>query len=237
MRAGSIVSGDGGVSRAAGPRITCTDPCDSVDAALRGDDAFAPAFPAFNGARSYSKLDGMPLTTSSMLARRCGSIVSRSAMSGMSARARVTSATSMLTDRIASSHNGARPNTSPCAPDTNDPPGKTLPPSLPTSVVSATKTPCSSAISRISRSQRLVLAGPGTSSVLGHGPRAGGAAHTKMTCAPSNAAIVAVMLCQASSHTSIAARPHDVSNARTVRPRSTNRSSSNNPYVGRNTLR
>ena len=48
-----------------------------------------------------------------MLDERCGIIVSRSAMSGMSARARVTSSRSKLTDRIASSHSGARPRTSP----------------------------------------------------------------------------------------------------------------------------
>ena len=54
--------------------------------------------------------------TSSMLARRCGIIVSRSAMSGMSARARVTSARSTVTERIASSQSGARPRTSPLRP-------------------------------------------------------------------------------------------------------------------------
>ena len=132
---------------------------------------------------------------------------------------------------------GARRATSPVGPATNDPPGKTLPPSLPTRLASETNTPCSSAMSRISRSQRLTLAGPGTSSRFGHGPRAGGAAQTKMICAPSSAAIVAVRLCHASSQTSIAARPHGVSNARTSRPRSTKRSSSNSPYVGRKTLR
>ena len=97
-------------------------------------------------------------------------------------------------------------------------------------------TPCSSAMSRVSRSHRETLAGPGTSSVFGHAPRAGGADGTMMSCAPSSAAIVPVSECQASSQTSIAARPHGVSNARMSRPRSTNRSSSNSPYVGQEHL-
>ena len=89
--------------------------------------------------------------------------------------------------------------------------------------------PCSSAASLINRSHLLTLAGPGMSSLFGQGPRAGGAEQTKTICAPSRAAIVAVMLCQASSHTSIAARPHDASKARISVPRSTKRSSSNRP--------
>ena len=51
------------------------------------------------------------------------------------------------------------------------------------------------------------------------------------------AASVPVTECHASSHTSIAARPIGRSNARSSWPRSTKRSSSNIPYVGRKFLR
>jgi hypothetical protein len=49
-------------------------------------------------------------------------------------------------------------------------------------------------MSRARRSQRLTLDGPGTPSCFGHGPRAGGAVGTTITCAPSSAAIVPVRL-------------------------------------------
>ncbi len=71
----------------------------------------------------------------------------------------------------------------------------------------------------------------------GQGPRAGAAEQMKMARAPSNASKVPVRLCQASSQMSTAQRPHGVSNAPNDWPRSTNRSSSNSPYVGRKFLR
>ena len=92
-------------------------------------------------------------------------------------------------------------------------------------------------MSRASRSHRATLAGPGMASSRGHVPRAGAAEQMKIICAPSSAASVPVTLCHASSQTSIAARPHGMSKARTSCPRSTNRSSSNRPYVGRKFFR
>jgi hypothetical protein len=173
-----------------------------------------------------------------MFATRCGTITSRSAISGMSARARVTSSGSSTAVTNASSHNGPRARSSPFGPSTIDAPGKIFPPSLPTRFDNTTCTPCSSAMSRASRSHRFTLAGTVGSPVsCGQAPRAGGAASRKIVCAPSSAAIVPVRLCQASSHTSSAARPQLVSNARNSRPRSTKRSSSNIPYVGRNIFR
>ncbi len=155
----------------------------------------------------------------------------------MSARTRVRSARSADTGSSASCHTGARPRTSPFGPATIDPPGNIFPPSFPVRFAKLTNTPCSSATSRIRRSHRAWLAGPGTSSSRGHAPRAGAADDTKITSAPSSAASVPLIECHASSHTSIAARPHGASNARMSCPRSTNRSSSNNPYVGRKFLR
>ena len=112
-------------------------------------------------------------------------------------------------------------------------PGNCLPPSLPTRFASATIHAVlvgDVAHEPLPPATRWPARAP--SSVLGHAPRAGGAEQTKMICAPSSAAIVPVSECHASSQTSIAARPHGVSNARMSRPRSTNRSSSNSPYVG-----
>ena len=85
---------------------------------------------------------------------------------------------------IASSHAGPRARTSPLGPHTVDMPGNTLPPSLPARLESTANTPCSSASSRMSRSHRLELAGPGTPSPRGHAPRAGAALHTNITWAP-----------------------------------------------------
>ncbi len=172
-----------------------------------------------------------------MVRTRCGSIVCRSVSSGISTRALVRSDVSSVAVMIASSHSGARSFTSPFGPAIKEPPEKLFPPSVPTSCTSATNTPCSEAISRASRSHRSMVLGPGLSSLRGVTPRAGDAEAMKITCAPSSAAIVPDRLCQASSHTSIAARPQLVSNARISKPRSTKRSSSNSPYVGRKTLR
>ncbi len=80
------------------------------------------------------------------------------------------------------------------------------------------------------RSQRTMLAGSLAPSSSVSEPRAGDADGTRITCAPSSAAIVAASECQASSQIKIATRPHAVSNARTPSwPRSTKRSSSNTP--------
>ena len=110
-----------------------------------------------------------------------------------------------------------------------DPPGKALPPSKPTSCARATYTPCSPAMSWTMRLQRARLAGRPVPSSPGTGPRAGLALGTMMSWAPSRAASMGVKECQASSQMRIAARPQDVSKACTLRPDSTNRSSSNTP--------
>src|SRR6185312_16265490 len=118
-------------------------------------------------------------------------------------------------------------------PATKAPPGNDLPASLDARLENETNTPCSSAMSRTSRSQRATLDGPGIPSSLGHDPRASAADQMKIAPAPSRASSVPVRLCQASSQMSTAQRPQGVSNARNDWPRSTNRSSSNSPYVGR----
>ena len=153
-----------------------------------------------------------------------------------SARARARSARSTVAGSNDSSNRGARTRTSPAGPTSIELPQNALPPSVPTRLTYDRNTPCSSAMLADSRSQRATLAGPGTPSSRGQAPRAGAAEDRKMICAPSRAATVPVRLCHASSHTRSAARPHRVSNARRSWPRSTNRSSSNNPYVGRNIL-
>jgi hypothetical protein len=160
---------------------------------------------------------------------RWGIIVCKSVRRGTSDLARVRSCGSSVTVMIVSSQSGAWARTSPCGPAMIDPPEKVFPPSVPTRFTRATNTPCSSAMSRASRSQRLRLAGTGPSSSRGQTPRAGDADRTKIVVAPSSAATVPVRLCHASSQISIAARPHSVSKARTSNPRSTNLSSSNSP--------
>ena len=60
-------------------------------------------------------------------------------------------------------------------------------------------------------------------------PRAGLALGMMMSWAPPSAASIGVNECQASSQMRIAARPQRVSNACTLRPASTNRSSSKTP--------
>ena len=59
-------------------------------------------------------------------------------MSGMSARARVTSARSIVAETIASSQSGPRARTSPFGPAINAHPGNCFPASLPTRFASAT---------------------------------------------------------------------------------------------------
>ena len=123
------------------------------------------------------------------------------------------------------SNSGPRARILPEGPATTDPPANAFPPSKPTSCATATYIPCSEAESAARRSHRSRLAGAsGLSS-----PRAGVALTTSSSCAPSSAASVGISECQASSQTSMAARPHAVSNARTSAPASTNRSSSNTP--------
>ena len=168
---------------------------------------------------------------------RYGNATSRSAKSGASALARVTSSRFTSAVTIASSNSGPRTRISPCGLKTSEPPGNPLPPSNPTRLAYATYTPCSSANPRTVRSQRTTLAGRRLPSGSPPVPRAGDALGRMISCAPSNAARVPVSECQASSQIRIAARPQRVSNARTSWPRSTKRSSSNTPYVGRNTLR
>ena len=83
---------------------------------------------------------------------------------------------------------------------------------------------------RTTRSQRTMLAGSRSPSSSTAVPRAGDALGTRITCAPSSAAIVPDSECHASSQMRIAARPQVVSKARTPScPESTNRSSSNTP--------
>ena len=166
-----------------------------------------------------------------------GSIVRMSDNNGESARAFVMSSRSTLAVSSDSSNAGAFARVSPRGPITSEPPWNMRPPSLPTRLPSVTNTPCSSAMSRISRSQRATLPGTEAPSVRSKAPRAGEADETNTTCAPSSAAINPVSECHASSHTSIAARPQGASNARIEYPRSTNRSSSKRPYVGRNVFR
>ena len=159
-------------------------------------------------------------------------------MSGMSARARVHVGEIDASPRASPPPTAARaPRTRPSGRRRTNRPGRPFRPRCPRDSTARRTRRARRRCRGSSRSQRLTLAGPGTSSRLGHAPRAGGAAQTKMICAPSSAAIVAVRLCHASSQTSMAARPHGVSNARTSRPRSTKRSSSNRPYVGRKTFR
>ena len=92
------------------------------------------------------------------------------------ARARDVGQVERRRETSASSQSGPRARTSPFGPATHRRAGKLLAALAADEIVSATYTPCSSAMSRMSRSQRLTLAGPGTPSDLGHAPRAGGAA-------------------------------------------------------------
>ena len=158
-----------------------------------------------------------------------GSDAARSASSGMSARTRTRSRRSRCAPPIAGVKIGSRSRTSPAGPTIIEPPLNILPPSLPTRFASDTTTPCSSAMSRTSRSQRATLAGPGTPSPRGQVPRAGAALEMNTTSAPCSAAMVPVSECHASSQTSIAARPHDVSNVVSSWPASTKRASSKRP--------
>ena len=182
---------------------------------------------------SYSTGFARPSSDSS----RCGSFASRSESRGRSARARPTSSKSIRASTSASSHSGPRAVTSPRGVAITEPPAKAFPPSNPTSCDTTTHTPCSSAAYRAIRSQRETFPGRDSVSSSRPVPRAGDAEGTRMSCAPCSAAIVGVRECQASSQISIAIRPNRVSNARTPRPDSVNRSSSKTPYVGRNTLR
>ncbi len=82
------------------------------------------------------------------------------------------------------------------------------------------------------RSQRSRLPGrPGDppSGSEGMRPRAGLALTISRTWAPSSAAMVGTIECQASSQTMTAPRPHRVSKAATDSPGSTKRSSSKTP--------
>ena len=178
---------------------------------------------------SYVNDTGAPSWTRRMLSSTWGRATRRSLSIGPSARARTRSSRSTVRDTKDSSHTGARPRTSPPGPTRCDVPKKRLPPSEPTRFTKLVYTPCSSAMSRTSRSQRAALYGPAMPSSRGQMPRAGAADDTNTTWAPSRAAMVPLMECQASSHTRMAARPHGVSNARISVPRSTKRSSSKSP--------
>ena len=81
---------------------------------------------------SYRTVTGIRALTASRLAARCGAITSRSATSGMSARARVTSARSAVAATTASSQSGPRTRTSPFGPTSSADPANSFPPSLPT---------------------------------------------------------------------------------------------------------
>src|SRR5439155_1643255 len=103
----------------------------------------------------------------------------------------------------ASSNSGPRSTIWPPGLTTTEPPGKPFPPSNPTRLAYATYTPCSSARLRRIRSQRTTLAGSRTPSSSIQVPRAGDALGTRMSWAPSSAAIVPAIECQASSQIKI----------------------------------
>src|SRR3989449_891856 len=130
----------------------------------------------------------------------------------------VSESRSMSTVSSASSNSGPRASTLPVGSMTADAPGNPFPPSKPTRFASATNTPCSSAMPRTIRSQRITDAGrdwPSQSSTS-PSPLAGDALGTMTSCAPSRAATVAARECQASSQIRIAALPpQPVSNDRT----------------------
>src|ERR1019366_8493539 len=113
-----------------------------------------------------------------------GSIVRMSESSGESARAFVMSSRSTFAVSSDSSNTGALARVSPCGPITSEPPWNIRPPSLPTSPARVTNTPCSSAMSRISRSHRATLPGTETPSARSNTPRAGEADETNTTRAP-----------------------------------------------------
>ena len=169
---------------------------------------------------------------------RCGIIVSRSAMSGMSARARVTSARSTVAERIASSHSGARPRTSPFGPATQRAAREHLSAFAPDQVrqrdVDAVlvrdlaNQPIPPADAR--RSGNVVRFGPESARRRRRAARTRSARRRARRSSPSCCA----------TRPRKPAMPPDPRACRTPGhrvPRSTNRSSSNSPYVGRKTLR